>query len=92
MKSFKIYVLAVFLPLGLFAQNQITGEIVLPNGLPICEVLVELQDESGQVLAQDLSELDGTFQFTDVPTGTNYTLTFTKNSVDSIFPALMQYI
>ncbi|MEL6970005.1 MAG: hypothetical protein AAFZ63_07610 [Bacteroidota bacterium] len=79
MKSLTIYLLAACLPLGLFAQHQINGEIVFPSGLPICEVLVELQDASGQTLAQDLSEDDGTFQFTNVPTGTNYELLFTKD-------------
>ena len=78
MKNITIYLLVAFLPLGLFGQYQITGEVVLPSGLPICEVLVELQDASGEVLAQDISEMDGTFELSDVPEGTNYTLLFTK--------------
>lgn len=65
-------------PTLLSAQIDLTGDVVLPNGLPICNVLVELQSDNGQVLAQDLTEVDGTFALSDVPAGTNYSLHFSK--------------
>ena len=79
MKNLTLYGLLLCLPFGLLAQHEINGEVVLPNGLPVCEVLVELQGPDGAVIAQDVNEMDGTFQFTDVPTGTDYTLVFTKD-------------
>lgn len=73
------YLLFVFLfPMVGFAQNTISGDIVLPNALPICNVLVELLDQNDQVIRQDVSEEDGTFQLLNVPNGTDYTLRFFK--------------
>ncbi|MGH1437770.1 MAG: hypothetical protein ACRBG0_25255 [Lewinella sp.] len=78
MTNYKYLLLAVFLPMAGFAQNTISGDIVLPNALPVCNVLVELIDQNNQVLRQDFSEEDGTFALTNVPDGTDYTLRFFK--------------
>ena len=79
MTNFKYTFLAVFFPLISFAQNTISGDIVMPNALPVCNVLVELLDQNDQVIRQDFSEEDGTFQLLNVPNGSDYTLRFFKD-------------
>ncbi len=68
----------LLLPAWLVAQHTIGGQIVLPNAVPICNVLVELRDASQQTIAMDLSETDGTFLFENVPVGTGYHLAFSR--------------
>lgn len=81
MKLSHILVGLVLLPFSLFSQHQITGEIVLPNALPICNVLVEVRNDVGDLLGQDLSEVDGTFVLENIPAGTGYTVLFSKEGV-----------
>ena len=76
MSSYIFSLLFVFSPLLAFAQADVSGEITLPSGLPICNVLVELVIDGGVVVDQDISEADGSFLFTAVPTGVDYTLRF----------------
>lgn len=78
MTNYKCLLLALFTPFLLLAQNTVSGDIVLPNALPVCNVLVELLDENAQVIAQDFSEEDGTFELASIPAGMNYTLRFSK--------------
>ncbi len=78
MTNYKYLFLAVLFPMVSFSQNTISGDIVLPNALPVCNVLVELLDQSNQVIRQDISEEDGTFQLLNVPSGTDYTLRFLR--------------
>lgn len=77
-KIYKLFLTLLFAPIFLNAQLEVSGDIVLPNGLPICNVLVELQNANGDILAQDLSELDGTFQLSNLPAGNDYSLHFSK--------------
>lgn len=79
MTNYKYAFLAVLFPVFGFAQNTISGDIVLPNALPVCNVLVELLDHNDQVIRQDFSEEDGTFQLLNVPNGTDYSLRFFKD-------------
>lgn len=79
MTNYKYLFLAVLLPMFGFSQNTISGDIVLPNALPVCNVLVELVDQNNQVIRQDVSEEDGTFQLLNVPNGTDYSLRFFKD-------------
>ena len=79
MTTYKYLLLAVLFPMVSFAQNTISGDIVLPNALPVCNVLVELLDQNNQVIRQDVSEEDGTFQLLNVPNGTDYTLRLFKD-------------
>jgi hypothetical protein len=71
-------IFVLLLPAWLAAQHRIGGQIVLPNAIPICNVLVELRDANQQTIAMDLSETDGTFLFEDVPAGTGYHLAFSR--------------
>lgn len=66
------------LPLLTFAQQVISGNINLPNGTPICDVIVELVDANGQVVAQDLSDADGLFAFAEGEEGNDYSLHFSR--------------
>ena len=70
-----------FSPILLPAQHVVSGDIALPTGLPICDVLVQLTTENGQVLAQDMTEADGTFSLANIPTGENYRLRFAKEDL-----------
>ena len=62
---------------SLLGQQVLSGEVVSPEALPICEVLVELLDESQNVIAQDMTEEDGTFSFEEVASG-DYHLRFSR--------------
>lgn len=78
-KLYNLLLLLALCPIALNAQLEINGDITFPNGLPICNALVELQNANGDILAQDLSEADGTFTLSDLPAGTDYTLHFSKD-------------
>jgi hypothetical protein len=78
MYNYKFFFLALLFPLFIQAQVTVSGDIVLPNALPVCNVLVELLNADNVIVGQDVSEEDGTFQLTNVPTGVGYTLRFTK--------------
>lgn len=78
MKISQILITFILLPFVLQGQHQISGAVNFPNALPICNVLVELRDASGLLLAQDLSEEDGTFLLADIPAGTDYVVEFSK--------------
>lgn len=71
-------IFVLLLPTWLAAQHRIGGQIVLPNALPICNVVVELRDANQQTVAMDLSETDGTFLFENVSAGTGYHLVFSR--------------
>ena len=79
MKQILTLTLLAFAPLWAFAQFQLSGDVLFPNAVPVCNVLVELKTADGQLLAQDLSEEDGTFLLADIPAGTNYELYFSKD-------------
>ena len=79
MTNYKYLLFTVLFPMISFAQNTISGDIVLPNALPVCDVLVELLDQNSQVIRQDFSEEDGTFQLLNVPNGVDYTLRLFKD-------------
>jgi hypothetical protein len=77
-----IYVFLLFsLSLPAIAQQSISGNISMPNGNTICDVLVELRDASNVVIDQDLSDVNGTFQLGDnLVIGADYTIGFSKEA------------
>lgn len=74
-------ILGLLFPLFVSAQT-ISGEVVMPNALPIRGVLVTLYDDQGVQLDQDLTGTDGSFAFDGLTTGQDYHLTFTKGGAN----------
>ncbi|MEZ4984653.1 MAG: hypothetical protein R2795_06410 [Saprospiraceae bacterium] len=78
MKNTLYSILFLLLPIGVFAQITVAGDVTLPNALPVCEVLVTLQDANGVAVGQQMTDTDGQFAFSNVPAGSGYTLHFSK--------------
>ncbi|MCB0635360.1 MAG: hypothetical protein KDC54_02020 [Lewinella sp.] len=58
--------------------QTLTGTTILPDQTPICDVLVNLYDDQGSLVDQDLTNAAGQFAFNGLTAGADYRLEFVK--------------
>lgn len=78
MKQYISILCGLLLPLTIFSQHTISGQVVLPNAVAVCDVLVTLSDADGQILDQEVTPSDGVFSFVNLTDGEDYTVSFSK--------------
>jgi len=78
MKQYISILCGLLLPLTIFSQHTISGQVVMPNAIAVCDVLVELMDASNLVLDQEITQNDGLFSFENQAGGQDYRIRFSK--------------
>ena len=81
MKQYIAIICGLLLPLTIFSQHTISGQVVLPNATGVCDVLVTLRDAGGQTLDQEVTPTSGLFSFENLTDGADYTLHFSKDDI-----------
>lgn len=78
MKQYISILCGLLLPLTIFSQHTISGQVTMPNAVGVCEVLVLLVDANGVILDQEMTQDDGVFSFENQAAGQDYSLEFLK--------------